>query len=183
MSSTIRTVFVLTGPFAGRSINLGSAPYRFENGRLAIVATPEEVALHARFLERNWEAYPEGHPKLEGNNGQRDIPPDAGPQTVQGDGQPNGEGAEAGKLTLDGAGSNDPAVGSGQAAHGDGSKAELNVKLLKAVRSLDPEDDTHWTKEGKPSIVAVTVAYGSTDVTRSDIDAVAPKYTRSRVVE
>ena len=83
MSTVIQTTFVLTGPLAGRTIRLGSQPYPFDKGRLTITAPAEEVALHARFLERNWQAYPEGHPAL------KEVPD--GPRDLQEGSQPDGQ--------------------------------------------------------------------------------------------
>ena len=183
MSSLIQTTFVLAGPLAGRTINLGSLPYPFQNGKCSISATPEDTALHARLLERNWQAYPEGHPALEEeSNGQRDIQTDPQPNEeppTGGDLQPNGEGPEAGGGSANGAGAAGAETGeTGSLPNGDGPPAELNAKLLRAVQSLDPDNDAHWTKDGKPAMTAVEKFYGSADVTRADVEAVAPGFTR-----
>jgi hypothetical protein len=196
MSTIVQTTFVLTGALAGRTIRLGSQPYAFEKGRLTITAPAEDVALHARFLERNWQAYPEGHPALEGQtNGQRDLQegsqPDGQPP-VHSDVQPNGGGTEAGDAApVRGGGVEAEAGQAGGVPDGDGQQAvltdpvkeptvELNTKLQKAVQSLDPADDTHWTKDGKPAMTAVEKLYGSAGITRADVEAVAPGYTRDK---
>ncbi len=57
---------------------------------------------------------------------------------------------------------------------------ELNTKLQKAVLGLDPADDTHWTKDGKPAMTAVEKLYGSAGITRADVEAVAPGHTRDK---
>lgn len=185
MSSVIQTTFVLTGPHAGKSINLGSQGYPFREGKLTMNATPEETALHARFLQRNWQAYPEGHPKLEEviQDGQRDIPPDIQQDEqppVQGGSESEGEGTDAGVAEDEGTGATETETGeAGTVPAGDGQPEELiNAKLLKAVHSLDPKDDSHWTKDGKPAMTAVEKLYGAADVTRADVEAVAPGYTR-----
>lgn len=165
MSTIIQTTFVLTGPLAGRTIRLGSQPYPFENGRLTIQAPAEEVALHARFLERNWQAYPEGHPAL------KEVPDG---QPVSSDVQPDGGGTEAGGVP-DGDGQ--PAVLTDPVKE---PTVELNTKLQKAVMGLDPADDTHWTKDGKPAMTAVEKLYGSAGITRADVEAVAPGHTREK---
>ncbi len=197
MSMIIATTFVLSGDLAGETIRLGSLPYPFENGKLTIEATPEETALHARFLERNWQAYPEGHPALkEVSDGQRDIQTGSQPNSEQppaGDLQPNGAGSEAGGESADGAGAAGAETGSvpngdGQPAGvtgpnptaGDPPPAEINAKLQRAVMGLDPADDAAWTKDGKPAINAVTAVYGATDVTRADVEAVAPGFNRDK---
>lgn len=53
-----------------------------------------------------------------------------------------------------------------------------NNKLLEAVKKLDPENDEHWTKIGKPAVEAVEKFYGSTDIARKDIEGAAPGYDR-----
>lgn len=198
MSSLIQTTFVLVGPLAGKTVRLGSLPYPFQSGKCLITATPQDMALHARLLERNWQAYPEGHPALkEVPNGERNIHPEqpTGEQ-VQGDLQPNGDGSEGGEQTDLSAGATGGEAGqAGDVPNGDGQPAgvtgsdptagdpppaEINVKLQKAVMGLDPADDAHWTKDGKPTITAVTAAYGATDVTRADVEAVAPGFNREK---
>jgi hypothetical protein len=196
MSAIIQTTFVLTGALAGRTIRLGSQPYAFEKGRLTITAPAEDVALHARFLERNWQAYPEGHPALEGQtDGQREVQTNTqqdGQPPVSSDVQPNGGGTEAGGEADNGAGATDPEAGqAGSVPGGDGQQAQLNpagdppppevnTKLQKAVQSLDPADDNHWTRDGKPAMSAVEKLYGSAGITRADVEAAAPGWTREK---
>lgn len=180
--STVQTTFVLTGPLAGKTINLGSLPYRFAEGRTTLIAPVEEMPLHAQFLERNWQAYPEGHEALkETNDGQRDIQQNT--SGAQGDLQPNGEGAAPGGDSSAGQGDAGPATGNeagGLAPEGDGQAPQLNEKLQKAVLGLDPADDSHWTKDGKPAMTAVEKLYGSSGLTRADVDAAAPGFTREK---
>jgi len=58
------------------------------------------------------------------------------------------------------------------------SSESVNPQLARVVRNLDPDNDQHWTKSGKPSLAAVTEGYGSGDVTRSDINRAAPGWDR-----
>lgn len=191
MSTIIQTTFVLTGALAGRTIRLGSQPYPFENGRLTVRAPAEEVALHARFLERNWQAYPEGHPALkEEADGQRHVQEDAQlneQPPVHGNVQPSGDGSEAGEPSDLGSGAVEAKAGEGQDPAGDGPAAsvaeptaELNTKLQKAVLALDPADNSHWTKDGKPAMTAVEKLYGSAGITRADVEAAAPGHSREK---
>lgn len=48
--------FKLTGPLAGKTINLGN--YRFENGIVTVIASAKDMPLHEQFLARNWEVEP-----------------------------------------------------------------------------------------------------------------------------
>lgn len=56
-------------------------------------------------------------------------------------------------------------------------------KLIEALKKLDSANDNHWTTDGKPKVDTVKFLAGGT-VTREDIDAVAPDFTRdNRVVK
>lgn len=190
--SVISTTFVLTGPLAGKTINLGSLPYPFREGRMTLSGPAEDMGLHARFLERNWQAYPVGHPALEEvPDGERDIQTDSqqdGQPPVRGDVQSEGDGAEAGEQREDdGGGAADTATREGEDAAGDGQTegvtepvADIDYKLQRAVMSLDPADDNQWTKDGKPAMTAVEKVYGSAGITRADVEAAAPGHTRDK---
>jgi len=64
---------------------------------------------------------------------------------------------------------------------------ELNKKLLKAVMSLDAENDDHWVKTGKnadkPKITVIEEAYGETGITRIDVESAAPGYNKTAAME
>lgn len=192
MSAIIQTTFVLTGPLAGKTVRLGSQPYSFENGRLTIRAPAEQVAMHARFLERNWQAYPEGHPALkEKSSGQRDLQKGSQPDgqyAVQGSVQPEGGGAASRGQADVRRGAADAQAGQpGGLPDGDGQpdvlkepSAIVNTRLQRAVMSLDAGDDTHWTRDGKPAMTVVEKLYGSAGITRADVDAAVPGWTREK---
>ena len=195
MSSVIKQVFVLGGALAGRTIKLGN--YHFVEGRHTVVGPATDVALIARFMERNWQALPEGADRaqladlasdtlgevMRGNDdGQRDLStgktkPDGGP-AIQGDLQPNGKGS-APEAAADGL---QPAAAqagaTGDLSDGDGHRPELNERLQRAVLALDPAEATHWTADGKPAMKAIEALYGAGDFTRADVSAVAPGLTR-----
>jgi hypothetical protein len=185
--SLIKTLFHLTGAHAGKTIRLGK--YQFTDGKCELSCPAHEMALHARSLERNWSAYPEGHPiltKQDNGNGTGEVPPGStvttGDANVQGDVQQDG--SAAGEAAAGSGDDADAASGTAgdQAAGADGPEASVtpvNTKLQKAVMSLDPNNDEHWTQDGKPAISAVQTAYGSADVTRADVTAVAPDFNRA----
>lgn len=64
---------------------------------------------------------------------------------------------------------------------------ELNKKLLKAIMSLDAENDDHWVKTGKnagkPKITVIEEAYGETGITRIDVESAAPDYDKNAAME
>ena len=53
-----------------------------------------------------------------------------------------------------------------------------NERLAAALRQLDPENDDHWTKLGKPTMSAVEQFYGSAAVTRDEVEAAIPGFNR-----
>lgn len=188
--SQITQVYVLVGALAGRTVKLGD--YQFNQGRCTVIDTPEQMALRSRFLERNWQALPENDPRIpelqaaiqEAIHGKREVPQGEsgpnGPAPVHGNGEPGGQGAPAGGEADPGAGAAGTETGSTErpAAGQDGQPPGVNEKLVKAIQSLNPADDAHWTKDGKPAMVAVEAAYGSAAVTRADVEAAIPDYTR-----
>lgn len=62
----------------------------------------------------------------------------------------------------------------GDAGAGGGEKKPT---LEEALKRLDPKDETHWTKGGKPNLTVLTELTGSV-VKRADVDDVAPDFTR-----
>ncbi|UPT52966.1 hypothetical protein [Hafnia phage yong3] len=55
--------------------------------------------------------------------------------------------------------------------------------VIEALLDLDPENPNHWTDDGMPKVNAVKFATGNPQLTREDITAVAPDFTRdNRVV-
>lgn len=178
---------ILCGPYAGLTGSLRE--FSFVNGELTITGQKEEVDLVGQFIERNWQGYFEGDPRIEEfQNGQRELQAGGGnapgQDPVHGNLQPNLEGAGTGSAG-DGSVAGDASAGNaGGEAGGDGSASglkdpELNEKLQRAVFSLDPKNDEHWTQDGKPALIAVEKAYGATGVRRADVAAVAPEFTRA----
>lgn len=189
--STVEQKFYTTGANKGKTVKLGK--YLFEEGVMLLRCAAHELALHARSLERNWCVYPEGHDKLkEADNGTGEVPASganpAGTEAVPGSGDANP--AQAGdqaavstpnaEAAAGGAGDSSAAADGHEAGlNADGQPApQTNDKLTRAVKSLDPTNDDHWTADGKPAVMAVQKAYGSADVTRADVAAAAPNFDR-----
>ncbi len=68
-------------------------------------------------------------------------------------------------------------VGVGDEVKGEAKAAALTT-VADALKALDPENETHWTARGVPSVDAVS-ALLARGVTRSEIEAVAPDLTRT----
>lgn len=164
MSVPIKTTYVLTGPNKGRTIRLGKYP--FENGKLTIIATPEETALHARALERNWSAFPEGSDALknaEKPDGQRDLPEGSeqdGDAEVQRDGVPERSRIEAGTAPSDSAAAANTAarVSQGVAASEPGLTASVGAEVNPdKVESEAKDADMVTTAAAREAGVAAQV--------------------------
>ena len=121
--------------------------------------------------------------------------------------RPDGAGF-AKETAVDGSGSDhtEGADGSSGDTHGDGHghagipkfpedkdrrviepPSEVNETVKIAVLKLDPEVDQHWVMtgahKGKPKLQAVEDAYGKAGLTRQDIEAAAPGWTRDHALE
>lgn len=57
----------------------------------------------------------------------------------------------------------------------------MSEQLIEALKTLDPENDDHWTADGAPMLGAVTAALGS-KADRKSIAAVAPGFSRGNPV-
>lgn len=73
-------------------------------------------------------------------------------------------------------------TGTGEGEGGEGEKVEMTDEekaqaIKDAVDALDKGVDAHWTKGGLPSVETVKETVGF-DVTRKDIEAVAPGFIR-----
>jgi hypothetical protein len=191
MGSLIKTIFIATGAHEGKTVRLGRDPwFQLVEGKLEAVEIPEDMGKLAHFLEVNWQIFPEGSKalrKAQEANGQRDLSlestqPD-GQTDLSGDRQPEGLESSPGEPGDEDREGNAEAGGGDEefeASEPDGPAPELNAKLQRAVLGLDTEVDENWTAGGLPAISAVTAAYGSEGVTRADIAAVAPGFTRAQ---
>jgi hypothetical protein len=54
----------------------------------------------------------------------------------------------------------------------------MNEKILAALAKLDRTNDNHWTQDHKPRIEAVRFLAGDQSVTREDIEAASPGFSR-----
>lgn len=59
----------------------------------------------------------------------------------------------------------------------ESTNEDTAVTLEDAIKSLDPEDDAHWTKSGLPDLNVLKEKTGEA-VRRNDVEDVAPDFTR-----
>ena len=53
------------------------------------------------------------------------------------------------------------------------------MTIIEALQALDLANDAHWTAEGRPAMAALNDLVGE-EVTRREVDAVAPDFTREQ---
>lgn len=167
-----KVTLVLAGAFAGKTVNLQGN--QFVKGKLTLHGTTAELSGIMRYLQRCYQAYPEGAEELEGvtvdetNETSSDIQSESGSS-----GEESSEEATTDNKTNDNSetGSEElPSEGSGE--------GEPDSKLIESIKKLDPTNNDHWTKIGLPAMEAVEAFYGSPDIKRADVEAAIPGYDR-----
>ena len=139
-----RRRFRLSGGLAGKTIRLRN--FCFKQGEIEITGPAGDLANIASFLYKNWQAVEvtdegEVHPSAQRN------PKSAVPSNNES----HGANASGGK-TDDGEGTTATEAGpAGGVSDRDGYAAELKA----AAEKLEPENDQHWTADGKPAVAAV----------------------------
>lgn len=78
----------------------------------------------------------------------------------------------------DGGGEASPAA----PVEGGGEKEPETLTLEAAIKTLDPDDDAHWTKSGLPDLNVLKELTGDA-VKRQDVEDVAPDFTRDTARE
>jgi hypothetical protein len=154
-----RRTLVLTGARAGTDCVL--ARYGFTKGQCTIQGDEKALAGVTLYMGRTYRAFP-GDIRPDGNLA-APLPAD------NGGGSNDRDRGEAGGIP----------VGDGQQDSGYDGKAQAQTRLLQAVMSLDKNNDEHWTAEGRPRMDAVEAAYGSSGVSRTEVERVAPGFVRS----
>lgn len=166
------TKFVLVGGYAGKTINLGG--HQFVDGAFdystyvdgdgnTIATSPQDQALKGDFLAKNYQAYPEGSKELE-----------AAQAKLEGGEAPNGGELDVGKRE------EQQQADAGEKQTSDRARQGA---VRTALTKLNPKDDKHWTEAGLPSVEAVRELSGNKDVSRADIQNLAPKLTREEAAK
>lgn len=197
----------LTGPLAGQTFQ-ASAAFLFVDGVFSSRRfSPADLPRMDRHFEQ-WQAI-RFDPAKEGRlDGERNVSSE-GEREADGGVLPEGGKSAAGAEDVHSIGGNEASTvddggrlvpsGNGQAEGVGGAVAAAVVapvvdaaptvapdpfraRLIKAVLSLDPKVDEHWTSAGKPALPAVETALGHAGVKRADVEAACPGYVRpSRV--
>lgn len=175
--------------------------YQWKRGEMTIDLPEEDMQGVVRYLRRTYRAYPAGsaalqeaidqdirNPQLQTKLDQEGVER----SYVEGDiqigavrdqaaavpahGVPGGaapQGAAIGRGAAGAAGG-----GPGAGAAGDGPGDARKAELTAALHRLDPMEDEHWTQDGRPRIDAVEAISGMTGVSRAEVDAAKPNFTR-----
>lgn len=193
MTTIMNVELELFGPLAGATKTING--HHFSNGICRLEGQPENLSGAIKYL-RLYQAYPVGSEEYraakERTSGEHN--PEANsqhgsPVQVQRELQPNGAGATAQAPADVGAADESAAGNPGVLPAGDGQEDAglpsepappevTNEKLAGVIRALDPDNPSHWTKQGRPSMAAIEEAYGSTDITRRDVSAAVPGWDR-----
>lgn len=190
--SIITRKLTLVGAYRGQTVALkaGDNAYEFTEGSLTITGPQPDVDNLSRFLGRCYQAYPDLSPELDAalaaiHGGEDAAETDEG--TGGSDGlQPGGTDDDAGGAAdqapvptgsgEDGAGDGDAPTGGEE--HGSADQGDGQGPLVAALKQLDPNDDEHWTADGKPKMTAVEALMGRSDITRAQVNEALPGFNR-----
>lgn len=155
---------------------------KFTNGQAELPGTYAQNEGIITYMGRVYQAYPEGMSPEEGAHNASQVPATAighTPKEIPGAGEPTRPRLTA-QETNDGEGDGGPTGGgTGNLSTGDGQEdPRLYTRLVGALNTLDPKNDDHWTQKGLPSIQAVEQALGGGQVTRKEIEAAIPGFSR-----
>lgn len=171
----------LHGHFKGQTVTLNG--YRFVKGVLELPGDMDHNDGIVKYFARSYQAYPDGVAPEVAKYGTSEIP--ASPQQGRSTSVPSrvqqvGTGSTKETTNL-GTGTTGTETGTeGSMANGDGYS---NPRLHQAIMSLDPNNNGHWTQSGKPAIAALEAILGVGNITRKDVELVAPDFDRETAVK
>ena len=199
--------FTLVGPNAGQTIKLGK--YQFEKGVHIFPGSDKDAETLANVLANFYSAYPDdkleaaqaayeaavselqGKPAepakivsekddKAGDEAEKKRLEELAAKKAQDDAAAK---AEADKKAADEAAAkkaaDEEAARKALEGGSGGEKDPLDPPTLaEVIQGLDPSDDTAWSARGLPSVDVVGKLFGK-DVSRADIEAAAPEYTRA----
>jgi len=184
--------FILTGANTGKTEKFSHV--KFVNG---IGEWPGPIDKMAGLINvlASFNAYPAGSKELEAAQ-KRDKEFANGPSAIL-SGQ--GRGAESGLETdkpASGEASGSGATGvevpaAGSEANGSGEEAgrlasqsqdPKTLKVIDAIKLLNPDESAHWSEDGLPLVAIVAELSGVIEVSRKDIETAMPGYNRAKAL-
>lgn len=162
--------FIMVGPHAGKTVQFRD--YHFVNGRFTFDGSSSEAESLARIL-RQWGAFPEADAKTL----------TAPPADVGRDGN-LGPASEASEEQTEPESQTEAAEEQEAAPEPATAAPETSaaLDLAEAIGTLDPANTDHWTSNNLPAVDHLSDLTGG-KVTRADVEAVAPGYTRAKARE
>jgi len=200
MTQLMQREFFLFGANKGKTMNIGT--HEFFSGRCLVQTSAESMGHIANYL-KSYSAFPKGSPeydeaiKKEEENGIRsEVDKSDGqgtPEEVPSTDESSGEGASTEEADDSPSDADTPQGEEGVRTEGDGHEDSgipnqpvqpdtglLDVELKRAVMALDPDNNAHWTADGLPHLTIIEEAYGSTGITRQDVEIAAPGWNREK---
>lgn len=181
----------LHGHYAGKTVKLNGV--QFTNGKSTLFGPIAELTGLMTYLERSYQAYP----VLEVSNGASDIQTNAGQggtdpvscdvsekvgpaSESETGGSGEGHAPSGAKTQPDSSRSGQPTVSEIPPDFSQTSSSQIDpLKLKKVLMHMDPDVDGIWTQVGgMAKIDHVCRVYGSELLTRKDLEAVWPGFSR-----
>lgn len=184
MAINLKRTLILEGHFAGKTVVL--AGYKFTDGEIVIQGPEKDVVGISTYLERSyqakWKEDPDGQHNLHAD------PEQDAEHPVSGEVQPDGGRSDTEDAAHSGGDGNPEGGGTERDSEGDGHGHSgvdngVNEKLALVVKSLDPDNNSHWTQSGIPMLAVVAKAYGDESVTRKEVEVAVPGFNREASVE
>lgn len=180
------TIFLkLTGPREGDTVELNDL--QFTDGIATYTGSEPEAESLLRYFSRSYaviqvdkDGNPVNPPKEETEDGVSNQPDQDPNQSLQGNGNTSTEPEGNGSNVVEGGDDTNLHNENGQtdAPVAPAPQLPVDERLRNALNQLDPENDEHWTKLGKPAIAALEPIYGSGGFTREDVEAALPDFSR-----
>jgi hypothetical protein len=166
--------FHLVGPREGATIKLGG--YVFTEGVCSMVGSVEEIAVATRFLRTFHSAYPHREWELmQMAKKTQELTKVEPPAPTTGEAPP----APAPTPTT---GEAPPAPAPAPTTDLVKEPLEEDIDLATALAQLDPNRNDDWTSNNLPALDVLSERTGK-KVARSDVEALAPGYTRAKARE
>lgn len=182
----------LVGALEGQTVALkvGTKEYSFIDGSMEVTGPSGDIDNLGKYLRRCFQAYPDPSRELDDARAalkeeEGDAAEDQAPEAGPGDEHPGGADDDAGGAGAEpteqqdadnGGGAGEPEAGEAGAGDADG---DGQSPIVEALKRLDPADDEHWTADGKPKMSAIEALMGRADITRAQVDAAAPGFSRA----
>lgn len=199
MTDFVTIEFERVGPYAKEPVRIEhkTQTYTILDGKITLRIRPEdEWSLSDKFAA--YSLFPKGSEVLKEAKEYYGVSSgnEASPSEVQGsqtevssDANGTGDKSVSEEGTNGGGGDDKSGQANAEPADNQGSEGNggefvsPNPKLQEAILQLNPALDKHWTNSGKPAMSAVEEIYGSSDITRRNVNEALPGWDREKAKE